>query len=339
MKKSVILGLFVLLLGSLSSILCAKENASYKKTFTIDKNRGEVTLLSYGTYKMEKEGRRVITIRVDAKNTMEKTASLTGGSTLEIANKQEYYFELRNGQRVYTPSTSRKIEKSILAPQEQFIFTIEFIIDAGDPIELCELRYAPKSGPQLHTTWFSLASFFRDGPEDTKIMARYGYFTLRSYHLSEPDKDKKRKLFLNLKLGNDRGYNSYFVTGFLPNATLVYAAQSYYFELSTGGKKTEKPINMVPPSTNARPNEKATAGTSTERELIPSDVRELTLTFVLPADANLKELKLRYKDPLNYIEPSDWLPLGPYIQNVPPIQTKLKMAAPKKESATPKSTK
>lgn len=327
MKNLQICGVFLLLFGLCVTRLFG-QTSSYKKTLKIGDGRGEITLLSYSTYRLQKEGKRMINLRMEAKNTLQRGGNLTD-TALEIGSKKDYYFELRNGQRLYQPDSVLKIDRPMLGTQEVFVFTVQFLADAGDPMENFELRYAPKTGPQLHTPWLSLASFFAQGPQDTRTMSRYGYFTLRSYYFSQPDQKNNRKLYLNLKLGNDRGYSSYFVTGFLPNSTLIYAGQSYYFELSDG-KKSFMPINLVPPASNERPDTKATMGASTERELIPSDVRELNLTFDLPTDVDIKQLKLRYRDPLKYVEPSDWLPLGPYMQNIPALQPKLKMAPAKK---------
>lgn len=321
---------FLLMMGSFAAVWAQQaKSSSYGNILKISEGRGEIILLSYGIFNTGKNSRKQISFRVEMKNTLSSGGAL-GKSSLEIGARKEYYFELRNGQRLYSPDPY-KVQYRTLAPGQKFVFTLNFTVDAGDPLENFELRYAPKTGAQLHTPWLPLKTFFAQAPQDTRIMSRHGYFKLTGYYLAAPDKNKKRKLTLNLILGNDRDYSSYFTTGIVPNATLVYAGDQYYFELMAGGKKPLMPINIVPPTTNERPDAKANQGKSTERELVVTDVRELSLSFMLPEDADLKQLQLRYKDPFSYVQPSDWLPLAPYMRHIPPIQATLKMVPKKKQ--------
>ncbi len=329
--KRLVFGVLLAVVGGFAQIIGAQEAkaSSYGNILQIGEGRGQIVLLSYGTYQTAKNSRRQISFRLEMENTLPAGGALNK-SRLEIGAKKEYYFQLRNGQRVYSPD-AYKVQYPSLAPGQKFVFTLNFTVDAGDPLSGFELRYAPKTGAQLHTSWFPLKTFFAQAPQDTRIISRHGYFKLTGYYLGAPDKNKKRKLTLNLILGNDRDYSSYFTTGIVPNATLVYAADQYYFELMAGGKKPLMPINIVPGSTNERPNAKGNQGKSTERELVVTDVRELSLSFMLPEDADLKQLQLRYKDPFSYVEPSEWLPLAPYMQHIAPIVAKLKMAPKKKQ--------
>ena len=317
------------LMMGFSQIIWARGASSpYGNVLKIGEGRGRIVLLSYGIYDTAKNSRKLISLRVEMENTSPRDEGLSK-SRLEIGAKKEHYFELRNGERVYAPD-AYKVQYPSLGAGQKFVFTLRFTVDAGDPISNFELRYAPKTGPQLHTPWLPLKTFFAQAPQDTRTMSRHGYFTLIGYHLGEPDKKKKRRLILNLILGNDRDYASYFTTGLIPDTTLIYAGDTYYFELMTGSGKSIPPINPVPPMTNERPDARSTTtGKSTERELVVTDVRELTLTFMLPEGADLKQLRLRYKDPFDYVDPSDWLPLAPYMNYIPPIRSKLKMA-PKK---------
>lgn len=314
-----------LMMGFSQIIWAQGASSSYGNVLKIGEGRGRIVLLSYGIYNTAKNSRKLISFRVEMENTSPRGEGLSK-SSLEIGAKKEHYFELRNRERVYTPDAYR-VQYPSLGAGQKFIFTLRFTVDAGDPLSNFELRYAPKTGPQLHTPWLPLKTFFAQAPQDTRTMSRHGYFSLIGYHLGEPDKKKKRKLTLNLIVGNDRNYASYFTTGLIPETTLIYGGDTYYFELMTGVGKSIPPINPVPPKTNERPDARSTTtGKSTERELVVTDVRELTLTFMLPEGADLKQLQLRYKDPFDYVDPSDWLPLAPYMSHIPPIQSKLKMA-------------
>lgn len=323
----------LLITGFLPFMLFGQQNPQppqYGNVLRIGGELGQITLLSYGTYSTDKNARKVIAFRVEAKNTAVSGKKLSQ-STLELGSGKEYYFELRSGDRIYTPDLVRKLEYPSLAPRQTFVFKLSFTVDAAETLPELQLRYVSKTRADLRTPWLPLKTFFAKAPQDTRIMARHGYFTLRSYYLSEPDKDKKRRLILNLILANDRNYSSYFTTGIIPETTLIYAGDRYYFELMAGAKKTIYPITIVPPTTSERPDKRASSGKSTERELVLSDVRDLTLTYILPPDADLKQLQLRYKDAFGYVDPSDWLPLAPYMASIPPIQAKLRQAPQKAE--------
>ncbi|MGL4525195.1 MAG: hypothetical protein ACRCVN_06750 [Spirochaetia bacterium] len=314
--NKVSLGIFILFFVAIFPSVAQEGEFVFGET-----QQGQLRLISHGSYVLPKSNQRYISLRVRIKNVAKNDQSLSGKSLI-IGQKKQYFFDLKNGDRVYTVRP-KKTQIQGLSPGQEYIFTLDFVVDASDPMANFILQYAPKSGPQVRDQQLALGHFFAQGPADTQTMGRYGYFSVLDYYIGEEGKNKKRRLTLRLKLGNDRDYSSYFSTGFLPNAMLVYAGQHYYFEMNDGSNRMYIPIDIVPARSNERTGKQS--GKSTETQLIPSDVREITLNFMLDADVQLSKLQLRFKDPHGYIAPSEWLDLAQYMQQVPPIPVRLKI--------------